>query len=215
MHADNPLRPEKTIDVAHLPDSALGSQSPVWWGGLLLLLILTTFTLMMVGSYYYLMRNFDSWPPPQVFTLPTLLNPLPELTYATINLAVLVLSCVPMVFGDRAARQRQLLSAQLALTLVAIVGIAAIWLRIMEFSDSKFRWDDNAYSSLVWGLLGMHLVYAYAGTVMLLVLAVRTWLRDFSSKHVRNVTVVAMYWYWMALIWIPLYVVIYWTPRWS
>jgi heme/copper-type cytochrome/quinol oxidase subunit 3 len=33
------------------------------------------------------------------------------------------------------------------------------------------------------------------------------------DKHARDIRIGAIYWYWIAAIWIPLYVIIYFGPR--
>jgi heme/copper-type cytochrome/quinol oxidase subunit 3 len=56
----------------------------------------------------------------------------------------------------------------------------------------------------------MHL---FAGTLENGVMAACIWFHGMDVKHARDVRVNATYWYWIAGVWVPLYAVLYWGPR--
>src|SRR5688500_4319330 len=99
------LRPE--IDASKLPDSAMDAEAPLWWGNLLLILIETTTMALLIATYFYVRRNFWEWPPPRVDAGPPMRDPVPELGYATVNMILLLVSCVPMYLTDQSARRRE------------------------------------------------------------------------------------------------------------
>ena len=78
----------------------------------------------------------------------------------------------------------------------------------------KFRWDDNAYSAVIWTVLGMHLLHLITGTAENLLMTLWVWLKGLDIRHARDVRVGAAYWYWIAAIWIPLYAIVYFGSRW-
>src|SRR5205085_2264486 len=86
-------------------------------------------------------------------------------------------------------------------------------LRFLEFSGLKFRWDDNAYAAIVWTTIGMHLLHLVTGTAENFIMTLWVWLKGMDDKHARDVRVGAVYWYWIVGIWVPLYVIIYFGPR--
>ena len=88
-------------------------------------------------------------------------------------------------------------------------------MRAFEFSAVRFRWDSNAYGSIVWFILGMHLAHLITVTLEAFLLTLWTSIRKFDMKHRVDITVVAIYWYWVAAIWILLYAIIYLSPRFS
>jgi cytochrome c oxidase subunit III len=201
------------LDVAMLPESTMDHRSPIWWGNLLLLAIETTMFGLLVASYFYLRGNFTGWPPPQTNWAVARYNTAPPLTSGTINLAVILLSCLPMLWADRSALRLDCRAVELGLAACLVFGGAAIWLRFHEFWQLNFRWDDNAYGSIVWTIMGMHLLHLIVGSLENLLMF--TWLvrKGIDKKHARDVRVNAGYWYWIGAIWIPLYAIIYFGPR--
>jgi cytochrome c oxidase subunit III len=202
------------IDVSELPHHEFDTYDPVWWGNNLLLAIETSMFGILIATYFYLRQNFTLWPPP-VAQLTATLRPLPELMYGTANTILLLLSCIPMVLTDLAARRGNKRVNEIGLVICIICGIAALVLRSFEFSAVYFRWDSNAYGSIVWFMLGMHMLHLLVMTTEAVLLAV--WLfkreREYDMKHRVDIVTLAVYWYWVVGIWLVLYAIIYFTPR--
>jgi cytochrome c oxidase subunit 3 len=201
------------LNVADLPTFGEDTRAPIWWGNFLLLLIETTMFGLALAAYFYVHINFTEWPPPRVDILPAILNPLPDVFIPTANVVVLLASCIPMIIADRASRKMNRNAVLFALLLCIAFGIGTIILRFYEFPALKFRWDDNAYGSAVWTLLGMHLLHLFVMTSELVILVAYLIIRPLDPKHAVDVSVTAVYWYWVVGIWIPLYAIIYWGPR--
>jgi heme/copper-type cytochrome/quinol oxidase subunit 3 len=200
------------IDVSELPHHEFDTYDPVWWGNNGLLAIETSMFAILIGTYFYLRQNFALWPPP-IAQLTAPLRPLPILTYGVANTALLVFSCIPMVFADRAARRNDRATTQLGLAICLICGIAAMVLRGFEFFATQFRWDSNAYGSVVWFMLGMHALHLLVLTSETLLLLIWVRRREFDMKHRVDVVTVAVYWYWVVTIWLVIFAIIYFTPR--
>lgn len=200
------------IDISELPHHEFDTYDPVWWGNNLLLAIETSMFAILIATYFYLRQNFSLWPPP-VAQLTATLRPLPELTYGTANTILLVLSCIPMVFTDRAARRDDRRASEIGLVICAICGLTALVLRGFEFSAVYFRWDSNAYGSIVWFMLGMHMLHLMILTTETVLLAIWIFKREFDMKHRVDIVTIAVYWYWVVAIWLLLYAIIYFTPR--
>lgn len=209
------MTPRAVIDVSDLPGSAMDHRSPIWWGNLLLLLIETTMIALLVATYFYLrVVDISLWPPPKVNQLPILYHPVPSLLIPTINLLVILAGLVPMIWTDRACLARNAGAVKAGLLLWMLFGIASIVLRFYEFPALHFRWNDNAYASVVWTLLGLHLSHLIACTAENSIMAAWVLTKGLDDKHARDVRVTATYWYWIAGVWVLLYVLVYWTPRW-
>lgn len=209
------MKPRAVIDVSGLPASAMDHRSPIWWGNTLLLVIETTMFAIMVATYFYVrVVDFDQWPPPSVNRLPVVYHSLPRLAIPTINLAVLLLSVVPMIWVDRACLARNVRAVRVGLSLCVLLGIATIVLRFYEFPALQFKWNDNAYASITWTLLGLHLAHLITATAENSLMTAWVLARGLDDKHARDVRVTALYWYWIAAVWVLLYALIYWGPRW-
>jgi heme/copper-type cytochrome/quinol oxidase subunit 3 len=200
------------IDISELPHHEFGTYDPVWWGNNLLLTIETSMFGILITTYFYLRQNFPLWPPP-VAQLTATLDPFPQLTYGTANAILLVASCIPMIFTDLSARRDQRRRSQIGLLICVVCGLAAVVLRGFEFSAMYFRWDSNAYGSIVWFLLGMHLLHLIVMTTEAILLAVWIFRREYDIKHRVDIVTLGIYWYWVATIWLLLYAIIYFTPR--
>ena len=200
------------IDVSQLPHHEFDTYDPVWWGNNFLLAIETSMFAITIATYFYLRQNFSQWPPP-LAQLTASLRPLPDLGFGTANTVLLVISCIPAVLVDTAARRGYRRRAQLALVICLLCGVGAIVLRAFEFSAVRFRWDSNAYGSIVWFMLGMHMLHLITLTCETLLLTVWSFVREFDMKHRVDMVTLAVYWYWVVAIWLLLYTIIYFTPR--
>lgn len=200
------------IDVSKLPHHEFDTYDPVWWGNNGLLAIETSMFAILIATYFYLRQNFALWPPP-LAQLTAPLRPLPELTYGVANTILLVLSCIPMVIADRAARRKDRDTTRIGLLICLVCGLAAMVLRGFEFSAVQFRWDSNAYGSVVWFVLGMHALHLLVLTSETLLLLIWIFRREFDMKHRVDVVTVGVYWYWVVGVWLVLFAIVYFTPR--
>jgi cytochrome c oxidase subunit III len=208
-----PGSPATTIDVSRLPSASMDYRSPVWWGNLWLLVIETTMFALLVASYFYVRLNFSHWPPPRVDRFPILYNPLPDLPMATANVIILLLLCVPALIADRACFTLNRRLVNLMLPILILLGLVSIALRFLEFPGLHFRWDDNAYGSVVWTVLVTHLAHLIVATLETVLMVSWTFRYPLSLKHARDVRLTAIYWYWIAGMWLLLYAMVYWGPR--
>src|SRR5207248_191406 len=80
-------------------------------------------------------------------------------------------------------------TVRLGMTAMVLIGLGTIALRFFEFSGLKFRWDDNAYSAVIWTVLGMHLLHLITGTAENLLMTLWVWLKGLDIRHARDVRV--------------------------
>jgi cytochrome c oxidase subunit III len=204
---------QKTIDVRNLPSTMFDYREPLWWGNTLLLFIETTMFGILVAVYFSVRMNLSPFPPPKVDTFPVIYNPVPDLLIPTINLAVLLLSLIPCIWVDLSARRKNEGAVKIGLILTLTFNVAAFVLRFYEFNSLHFRWDDNAYGSVTWTILGVHLLHILALGCEDIYLLVWTFAKGFDDKHALDLTVTAVYWYWIVGVWVLLYALVYLSPR--
>jgi len=200
------------IDISGLPQHEFDTYDPVWWGNNLLLAIETSMFGILIATYFYLRQNFTQWPPP-VAQLTATLEPLPQLGYGTATTIVLLAGCIPMVLTDISARRGSRSVSQIGLVIAVACALTAAVLRSFEFAAVYFRWDSNAYGSVVWFMLGMHMLHLCVLTTEAVLLAVWIFTREYDMKHRVDIVTLAIYWYWVTAIWLVLYAIIYFTPR--
>ncbi|MFL6278075.1 MAG: cytochrome c oxidase subunit 3 [Blastocatellia bacterium] len=200
------MKKRATLDVSHLPLDVYGSRAPLWWGNLLLIVIEATMFALTLASYFYLRKNFAQWPPP-----PT---PLPDLLLPTINLVIILVSLVPAIrvhlLAVNEGSQSQI---QLALAIEAAFIVAAIVLRFYEFPALHCLWNSHAYGSITWAALGLHLLHLVASICETLLLLIWTLTHRLDEKHRLDLSLLAIYWYFVVGSWVLIYAVVFLSPR--
>jgi cytochrome c oxidase subunit 3 len=200
------MRDVITVDVSDFSRFNPGRRAPVWWGIIGLILIEASVIAGFIATYFYLRLMSDQWPPPGV-------SP-PELFWPTLSLVLLLISCVAMWWSGKAISSNK--NAQFVACVFTAVTLATLVLviRWQQFQELDFRWDDHAYGSVVWTLSGFHFVHVVSAVVGTAVVGILGLIGYFSPKQQIGVIVDTLYWNFVALAWIPLYLVLYWVPRW-
>ena len=194
----------RVIDVSHLPEEVADSRALLWWGNLGMMLIEGTMFAMVLASYFYLRSVNIDWPPSTV-------RP-PDLVLPTINLALLLLSCIPIFLADRAA-QRDAQKPMLILTGVTVLmGLAFLVIRVFCVIDLGYSWSDHAYGSIIWTAIGLHTFHTVAACGETGLLVVYGMLRPITKKQLLDIRASAVYWYFVTLWWIPFYLLVYVAP---
>jgi len=192
-------------DATALPDQGFRHHAPRWWGNTLVLLLEGAGFAILAVTYLYIWRNFDTWPPTG--------TRVPELGVSTLNVAVLVTSIFPMSHATRLALRHDKPRVLGFWLLVCVAfGIAAAILRLMEFKGVHTRWN-NAYGAIVWSILAVHFAHILAATLETLALGIVMFRGPVEEKHFADVTVNAVYWYFVALAWVGLFAIVYLAPR--
>jgi heme/copper-type cytochrome/quinol oxidase subunit 3 len=137
----------------------------------------------------------------------------PALRWGTLNTIVLLVSLWPNQLAKRAAERQDRQSARTWLSVCVALSIVFLVIRGFEFATLNVSWYTNAYGSVVWLLLGLHTTHLVTDTVDTAVLAVLLFTGPFEGKRFVDVSENALYWYFVVLSWLPIYVVIYWAPR--
>jgi len=99
------------------------------------------------------------------------------------------------------------------LLICLILNVGSMVLRGFEFPAVKVRWNSNAYGSAVWSILILHLIHLIVESAEAFILSLYVFNREFDLRHRIDVTVLAVYWYWVTIIYLPLYAIIYLGPR--
>jgi cytochrome c oxidase subunit 3 len=198
------VSPRRTIDVSHLPTMAFGHRDPLWWGVMGMIAIESTVFVLLFATYFYLRGNYALWPPSG---LPSVSRVL-----ATINVGVLLVSCVPIHWANASALQRKLGGMRWGLVLASVLGLAFIALRLVEFQYLSFRWDSHAYGSVFFTIVGLHTTHTLAATLENLVLAALLFIGPVEEKHLVDVRVNGMYWFFVVASWVPTFVILFLDP---
>jgi heme/copper-type cytochrome/quinol oxidase subunit 3 len=194
-----------TVDVSSLPMFAFGPRGLIWWGTTGFMVIEGSMFIMALIVYFYLRLKVSDWPP----SLPN-----PDIGYGTANLLLVFASCVPNQLAKRAAERFDLRSVRLWLTLLVVMGIGNVILRGFEYTQLNCRWDANAYASITWVLLSMHTLHVATDVADSGVLAALVFIGPITERRFVDVSENSLYWYFIVAWWVPIYLTVYFGPRW-
>jgi heme/copper-type cytochrome/quinol oxidase subunit 3 len=196
---------KRELNVAGLPSVVFGYRSLIWWGTMGMMLIEGTMFAITVSAYFFLRTRSSDWPPG--------LMP-PRLTAGTINLILFVISVLPAIWTQKVAQRGDLMRTRIGLVVMSLFGVGNLIARVYEFPSLMSTWDSNAYASITWMLLGLHTVHLATDWADTVVLAVLMFTDRIDGKRFMDSSENSDYWYFVVLTWIPIYLVIYWAPRW-
>lgn len=193
------------LDVSYLPDVVFGNKSLVWLGQVGMMAIESTMFAIMIASYFFLRTRVTDWPPG---VLP------PVILWGALNTGVFLLSVIPNEWIRRIGPSGDLRKVQLGLVIMSAIGVANLVLRGYEFAALNCKWDWNAYSSIVWLLLGFHTAHLFTDWLDTVVLTVLMFTdRGHEGKRFNDVVENAEYWYFVIFWQVILFLVIDFAPR--
>ena len=191
-------------DVAGLPTTTFGHRSMMWWGTVGYVLIEGTTLLICAGSYFYLRKNLATWPPRGVLR--------PGLTAAALQATLMLVSNVPMLSVDRAARRLDLPAVRTGMLICTVLALAMCAVRVFEFQALHVRWDSSAYGSVAWATLVTHSTLLLLETVETLVFTTLLFSPNMEQRDLSAAADNALYWYFMTLGWLPLAAIVFLSP---
>jgi heme/copper-type cytochrome/quinol oxidase subunit 3 len=188
-----------------LPTLVHGPRAAGWWGIVFLVTIEVVVFTALIISYFYLKSYAPRWPAGGITA--------PELFLPTLNTVVLIASALPIYWANHAIRRNQRGQFLISLLLAMLMGVIFLWLKYVEYSDKGYNWSENAYASIVWTMTGFHILHVTA----VLLKSAAVWVVGaqgyFNARRYVAVEGNALYWYFVIVIWIPLYLTIYISPR--
>src|SRR5215210_2157120 len=193
------------VDVSGLPTTTFSHRSIAWWGTLGFMAIEGTTLFIGVVAYFYLSRSFQTWPPEHTLR--------PSVFWPTVQVVLLLSSLIPAVLADRAAYRIDLPKVRQWFIVMLVFEVATVFVRWQEFLSLNVRWDSNAYGSAAWTLVGLHTTLLVADLLETAILTAILFSNRLVDRHYSDATDVTFYWYFLVAAWIPIYVIVYFSPR--
>lgn len=202
------LPPDLSGDLAKLPTHGFSHRALTWWGVMAFFLIEGTAFLMAIAAYFFLLNQEQAWPPPPY-------RP-PDLLAGTLFTIVMLISEIPNSLAKHAAEKGRLRELRRLLLIVSGIGAILLGLRLWEFASLNVLWYHNAYGSVLWMLLLLHAAHFVTDWVDTLVLTgLMHGKHGMEGRRFVDVSENGLYWRFVWLVWLPIYFLIYWLPRWS
>jgi cytochrome c oxidase subunit III len=194
----------RAIDVSRLPTFSFGHRSVMWWGLMGMMAIEGTMFALLIATYLYLRWRVPDWPPGY---------PPPSLVLGTVNTVVLLASAIPNQLAKKAGEALDLWGVRIWLFVCILVAVVIVVIRAFEFAFLNVWWDSNAYGSIVWFMLGMHTAHLVTDLYDSIVLNVLMFTGPIEGRRFVDVAENSIYWYFVIFSWLPVYVLIYLSPR--
>jgi heme/copper-type cytochrome/quinol oxidase subunit 3 len=198
------VRHRPVQDVSSLPDYGFGSRMTPFWGTLGFMTLEGTGFALTGGAYLYFAFLNPQWP---------LADKPPDLLWSSLLTAVLLLSAWPNQKAKANARSENLAKLRRDLLLMSLMALAVLALRGFEFTTLNVRWDQNAYGSIVWVLLGLHTAHILTDAIDTFVVTALMFTKHARGRRFSDVEDNAVYWDFVVVTWLPIYGLIYWASR--
>jgi len=182
---------------------AIGVRASGWWGLLFLILSDTMlFAYEFFAYFWYSIQPGANWIP----------GGPPTFLYSGPQSGVVLLGCASAWYAHHSIRANRRGMTLIALGITLILGAGFIALQFLGWFNKPFGFASSTYSSIYFLISGTHLAHFVIGWVMFLMLLVWTALGYFD--HIRHVPILvgALYWYWLAALWLAVFFVVNGTP---
>ncbi|MBW3654826.1 MAG: cytochrome c oxidase subunit 3 [Gemmatimonadetes bacterium] len=194
------------IDVSEFPALVIGPRGGLWWGMAGLILVEIVVFTGLIATYFYLKFLSPHWPPAG--------EPLPKILLPTINTIVLIGSSFAIYYADTSISERgDVRGLRIGVSLSLLLGLAFLALKVVEYSQVEYFWDSHAYGSIVWTMIVFHSSHVLSVVLKSIVVLALSGKGHWTRERAQGVKINGLYWHFVVVIWIPLYITIYLTPR--
>jgi cytochrome c oxidase subunit III len=193
------------VDVSAIPETPNDDRALVWVGTLCMVVIESTVFALSIVSYLYLRSIADTWPPPTAGA-PRLLVPL-------LNLGVMLVSLLPAIWADQAAKRQDVPAVRKALVLSLVLGALFLVGRVFEFRSLHCQWNSHAYGSVTWTILGLHTLHVVTSLIETAIILAVFLTQKPQRRHFLDARLDGVYWYFVVGSWLVLWTVVFLGPR--
>lgn len=196
----------RVVPKEELPVLMNGARAPLWWAMLLVVAIETTVFATLFSSYFYLRFRAPQWPPEDI--------PEPGLLLPIINTGVLFASSVAVLVASSGIKKGKLRRLKWGMGIGIALEVVFFGIKIVLSQGIGYTMTDHAYGSVFFTINRLHTGHVLAAILMAStaeVLAIRGY---FTQERRLGIEAINIYWQFVAVIWIPVFVVLFLVPRW-
>lgn len=133
-----------------------------------------------------------------------------QLVPGGMNMATLAMSAITMAWAVQAVLNDDRVHAMIAMALTAVLGIAMVNQTVFYFKDIGLPIDSSEAATMLYVIVGSHLVMVAVGVLWLGMLLLRTLGGQDTNRHRDLVSAAALYWYAAvavySVIWVGIYI---------
>jgi cytochrome c oxidase subunit 3 len=179
------------------PDRTRNARASIW------ALLISEFMLFFgfLSSFFFLRSALPAWGPPT--------GRVYDLTLPLVNTVLLLASAATMYLSYRAIRQGEQKRFDSLLLVTMLLGAGFIIGQIIEFSSLGFSIRDGAYASIFLLTMGVHAFHVAVGVLIFAAVHLRASMGLLNAQRYLPVELCAIYWYFVALMWIVIFAILY------
>jgi heme/copper-type cytochrome/quinol oxidase subunit 3 len=173
-----------------------------WWGMWCLIATEAALFAYLLFAYFYLgSQAHGPWVPE-----------LPKLTIALPNTILLLASSFVLYWAESGIKKGNQGRLVIGLAITLIMGIVFVGLQGLEWHNKKFSLGDNAYASSYFVTTGFHMTHVVVGLLILACLLLWGALGKFGHERHAAVSIGALYWHFVDIVWLCVFTSFYLLP---
>lgn len=196
----------RVIPKERLPILLSGTQAPLWWAMILLVVIETTVFTTLFSSYFYLRFTVPDWPPEDI--------PNPDLLLPIINTGVLAASSVAVYWGSSGIKKGNQRRLKWGVGIGVALEVVFLVIKIFLSQGIGYGWTDHAYGSIFFTINRLHTMHVLVAILLASSAEVLALRGHFTEERRLGIQAINIYWQFVAVIWIPVFFVLFLVPRW-
>jgi heme/copper-type cytochrome/quinol oxidase subunit 3 len=177
------------------------------WGMFMVILTEGTIFLVLLAAYFFLRASSKQWPPPGIEA--------PDLTYALPFSFVLWGSSLPIFWAEAALRKGRLGPVKAGLALSWLMGLSFVLVSLHDFDSLHYGWRDNAYGSIYYTIVGLHLLHVVVGLTMNVVIQLKAWMGRYARGRAASAEAFFLYWHFVDVVWLAVFPSVLLSPHWQ
>lgn len=186
-----------------LPIGSVGRLSSGWWGmGCVIATEAALFAYLLFSYFYIAAQAHAPWPT----------GGPPKLGIAGTGTVILVAASLTVWWGERGIMRGRPGQLRLGLAATLVLGAAFLGLQLYEWQQKPFTLAKDVYGSLFFTITGFHMAHVVVGLLMLAVLLVWSFLGYFDSRRHSALSIGAIYWHFVTVVWLLVFGALYLTP---
>jgi heme/copper-type cytochrome/quinol oxidase subunit 3 len=183
------------------PHEATGGEATGWWGVVLLIIHEGLLFVALLSAYLYIQANAIQSPPDGIAP--------PEIELAAVGTIMLLMSSIVAYFAHFSIRRSYQGRGALLLLGTILLGSTFVAIQLFEYTRLPFLPQENAYTSLFYTIIGIHLLHVLIGLLMqvFVVLGIGTGVINTRRQgYIENATV---FWHFVTVTWLVIFSVLY------
>jgi heme/copper-type cytochrome/quinol oxidase subunit 3 len=193
---------ETILRTRALPVGSIGRHASGWWGMWCLIATEAALFAYLLFSYFYLgLQAHGPWVPE-----------LPALRLALPNTEILIASSAVLYWGETGIRKGRPVRLMIGLGGSLLMGLVFVGIQATEWHNKKFSLGDNAYASSYFTITGFHMAHVVAGLLVLAALLLWAILGKFDRQRHAAVSIGALYWHFVDIVWLAVFATFYLLP---